>query len=185
MPYVAQVAIGRRPHLNVFGRDYDTVDGTGILFLFHVYILLLFNILIVFYSRGPWLYSCCRLGKGSSGCIFRSGIKRLQNIQFGYRKRYFSTWNGFRFPKSIWTTNPNNRLWTKSRWRRMDVGTVSFLKIICTYRNYIWFWFIWNHTKVLSREGQKWTELGCNIKYWWYVCRSVAISTSKSTWLCR
>ena len=28
MPYVAQVAIGRRPHLNVFGRDYDTVDGT-------------------------------------------------------------------------------------------------------------------------------------------------------------
>ena len=29
MPYVAQVAIGRRPHLNVFGRDYDTVDGTG------------------------------------------------------------------------------------------------------------------------------------------------------------
>jgi len=53
MPYVAQVAIGRRPHLNVFGRDYDTVDGTGILFLFHVYILLLFNILIVFYSRGP------------------------------------------------------------------------------------------------------------------------------------
>ena len=29
MPYVAQVAIGRRPHLNVFGNDYDTVDGTG------------------------------------------------------------------------------------------------------------------------------------------------------------
>lgn len=29
MPYVAQVAIGRRPHLNVFGQDYDTVDGTG------------------------------------------------------------------------------------------------------------------------------------------------------------
>ena len=32
MPYVAQVAIGRRPHLNVFGNDYDTVDGTGKLF---------------------------------------------------------------------------------------------------------------------------------------------------------
>ena len=29
MPYVAQVAVGRRTHLNVFGRDYDTVDGTG------------------------------------------------------------------------------------------------------------------------------------------------------------
>lgn len=32
MPYVAQVAIGRRPHLNVFGNDYDTVDGTGKIF---------------------------------------------------------------------------------------------------------------------------------------------------------
>ena len=29
MPYVAQVAVGRRAHLNVFGSDYDTRDGTG------------------------------------------------------------------------------------------------------------------------------------------------------------
>lgn len=29
MPYVAQVAVGRLPHLNVFGNDYDTRDGTG------------------------------------------------------------------------------------------------------------------------------------------------------------
>jgi UDP-glucose 4-epimerase len=29
MPYVAQVAVGRRPHLNVFGDDYNTRDGTG------------------------------------------------------------------------------------------------------------------------------------------------------------
>lgn len=29
MPYVAQVAVGRRSHLNVFGNDYDTRDGTG------------------------------------------------------------------------------------------------------------------------------------------------------------
>uniref|UniRef100_A0A3P9MXB9 UDP-glucose 4-epimerase n=1 Tax=Poecilia reticulata TaxID=8081 RepID=A0A3P9MXB9_POERE len=28
MPYVAQVAVGRRPFLNVFGNDYETVDGT-------------------------------------------------------------------------------------------------------------------------------------------------------------
>jgi len=30
MPYVAQVAVGRRPHLNVFGGDYPTPDGTGL-----------------------------------------------------------------------------------------------------------------------------------------------------------
>ena len=29
MPFVAQVAVGRRPELRVFGNDYDTPDGTG------------------------------------------------------------------------------------------------------------------------------------------------------------
>ena len=29
MPYVMQVACGKLPHLNIFGNDYDTRDGTG------------------------------------------------------------------------------------------------------------------------------------------------------------
>ncbi|MCC5957623.1 MAG: UDP-glucose 4-epimerase GalE [Natronohydrobacter sp.] len=29
VPYIAQVAVGRLQHLNVFGDDYDTRDGTG------------------------------------------------------------------------------------------------------------------------------------------------------------
>jgi len=36
MPFVAQVAVGRRAHLNVFGRDYDTPDGTGVRDYIHV-----------------------------------------------------------------------------------------------------------------------------------------------------
>jgi UDP-glucose 4-epimerase len=36
MPYVAQVATGERPHLNVFGNDYDTPDGTGVRDYIHV-----------------------------------------------------------------------------------------------------------------------------------------------------
>lgn len=36
MPFVAQVAVGRRPHLSVFGTDYDTPDGTGIRDYVHV-----------------------------------------------------------------------------------------------------------------------------------------------------
>lgn len=36
MPFVAQVAIGRRPHLNVFGGDYPTPDGTGVRDYIHV-----------------------------------------------------------------------------------------------------------------------------------------------------
>ena len=36
MPFIAQVAIGRRPHLNVFGDDYVTPDGTGVRDYIHV-----------------------------------------------------------------------------------------------------------------------------------------------------
>ncbi len=36
LPYISQVAIGRRPHLNVFGNDYDTPDGTGVRDYIHV-----------------------------------------------------------------------------------------------------------------------------------------------------
>ena len=36
MPYVAQVAVGRRPFLQVFGNDYGTPDGTGVRDYIHV-----------------------------------------------------------------------------------------------------------------------------------------------------
>jgi UDP-glucose 4-epimerase len=36
MPYIAQVALGKLPRLNVFGGDYDTSDGTGVRDYIHV-----------------------------------------------------------------------------------------------------------------------------------------------------
>jgi UDP-glucose 4-epimerase len=36
MPYVAQVAVGRRERLQVFGNDYATADGTGVRDYIHV-----------------------------------------------------------------------------------------------------------------------------------------------------
>ena len=36
MPFVAQVAVGRRPHVSVFGNDYNTPDGTGVRDYLHV-----------------------------------------------------------------------------------------------------------------------------------------------------
>ncbi|XP_071807693.1 UDP-glucose 4-epimerase-like isoform X2 [Asterias amurensis] len=36
MPYVAQVAVGKRDELKVFGGDYDTPDGTGVRDYIHV-----------------------------------------------------------------------------------------------------------------------------------------------------
>ena len=36
MPFISQTAIGKRNHLNVFGNDYDTPDGTGVRDYIHV-----------------------------------------------------------------------------------------------------------------------------------------------------
>jgi len=36
MPYVSQVAVGKRAKLQVFGNDYDTPDGTGVRDFIHV-----------------------------------------------------------------------------------------------------------------------------------------------------
>jgi UDP-glucose 4-epimerase len=36
MPYVSQVAVGRRDKLSVWGKDYDTPDGTGVRDYIHV-----------------------------------------------------------------------------------------------------------------------------------------------------
>ncbi|HRA62593.1 MAG TPA: UDP-glucose 4-epimerase GalE [Burkholderiaceae bacterium] len=36
LPFVAQVAVGRRPHVNVWGNDYATPDGTGVRDYIHV-----------------------------------------------------------------------------------------------------------------------------------------------------
>ena len=36
MPYLARVAAGKLPRLNIFGADYDTIDGTGVRDYIHV-----------------------------------------------------------------------------------------------------------------------------------------------------
>jgi len=36
MPFISQVAVGKRPKLSVFGSDYPTIDGTGVRDYIHV-----------------------------------------------------------------------------------------------------------------------------------------------------
>ena len=36
MPYITKVAVGQLPHLNIFGDDYNTQDGTGVRDYIHV-----------------------------------------------------------------------------------------------------------------------------------------------------
>lgn len=46
-PYITQVAVGKLPYLRVFGKDYDTVDGTGVRDYIHVVDLALGHILAI------------------------------------------------------------------------------------------------------------------------------------------
>lgn len=58
MPYVAQVAVGRRPHLTIFGDDYPTPDGTGKRDYIHVVDL----------AKGH-VAALEKLEKGDVGCV--------------------------------------------------------------------------------------------------------------------
>ena len=50
MPYITQVAIGRREFLSVYGNDYDTHDGTGVRDYLHVVDLALGHVAAVEYA---------------------------------------------------------------------------------------------------------------------------------------
>ena len=50
LPYICDVAVGKRDHLNVFGNDYDTKDGTCIRDFIHVVDLARAHVLALDYS---------------------------------------------------------------------------------------------------------------------------------------
>ncbi|MGV1003236.1 MAG: UDP-glucose 4-epimerase GalE [Candidatus Nanopelagicales bacterium] len=52
MPFIAQVAVGRRPSLNVFGGDYPTPDGTGVRDYIHVEDLAAGHLAALTYAAG-------------------------------------------------------------------------------------------------------------------------------------
>ncbi len=69
MPFISQVAVGKRAHLNVFGNDYPTRDGTGCRDYIHVMDLVEghLNALDVL-SKGPQLLTV-NLGTGGSTSV--------------------------------------------------------------------------------------------------------------------
>lgn len=72
MPYVAQVAVGRREFLSVFGNDYDTPDGTGVRDYLHVMDLAEGHLSAIQYmdkkSSGGGLYTF-NLGTGNGSSV--------------------------------------------------------------------------------------------------------------------
>jgi UDP-glucose 4-epimerase len=64
LPYIAQVAIGRRKTLSVFGNDYDTPDGTGVRDYIHVVDLALAHIAALTARSHAETYKAYNVGTG-------------------------------------------------------------------------------------------------------------------------
>jgi UDP-glucose 4-epimerase len=69
MPFVSQVAVGRREFLNVWGNDYDTSDGTGVRDYIHVVDLALGHVKALQYlQQAPGCVSI-NLGSGTGHSV--------------------------------------------------------------------------------------------------------------------
>jgi UDP-glucose 4-epimerase len=80
MPFIAQVCVGRRPQLSVFGNDYDTPDGTGVRDYIHVVDLALGHVAAL-----DALYKNSQLGCQAVNLGTGKGISVLQLVE-GMRK---------------------------------------------------------------------------------------------------
>lgn len=88
MPYIAQTAAGRFPHLNVFGNDYDTPDGTGVRDYIHVDDLASGHVAAIRYIEENTGVSVFNLGTGKGVSVLElvaafeeaNGIKIKTNI---------------------------------------------------------------------------------------------------------
>ena len=73
MPYISQVAVGKREKLSVFGNDYDTPDGSGVRDYIHVVDLARGHVCAVDYAREHTGVEAINLGTGN-------GISVLQLV---------------------------------------------------------------------------------------------------------
>ena len=64
MPYLTQTAIGQRSHLNLYGTDYPTPDGTCIRDYIHVWDLAMGHVRALEYARGHLGTEIFNLGTG-------------------------------------------------------------------------------------------------------------------------
>ena len=69
LPYVAQVAVGRRTYLNVYGNDYDTHDGTGVRDYIHVVDLALGHLKALDYADAHKGVEAINLGTGNGSSV--------------------------------------------------------------------------------------------------------------------
>ena len=69
MPYIAQVASGKLPHLNIYGNDYPTPDGTGVRDYIHVMDLAEGHLAALIYLKDKSGLEVINLGTGHASSV--------------------------------------------------------------------------------------------------------------------
>jgi len=84
LPYISQVAVGRRKKLHVYGNNYNTVDGTGVRDYIHVVDLSRGHTAALTHSKkGYAVYNLCT-GRGISVLELVAAFSRVANKKIPY-----------------------------------------------------------------------------------------------------
>lgn len=86
MPYVTQVAVGKREKLSVFGGDYDTPDGTGVRDYIHVVDLARGHVCAVNYALKTAGIEAVNLGTGTGYSVLDlvNTFQKVNNVPVPY-----------------------------------------------------------------------------------------------------
>ena len=126
MPYIAQVADGRREYLNIFGNDYETADGTGARDYIHVVDLALahisalhpnklnnFEILNIGGDKGTTVFELLKIFEETRGISIK--FKHLPRRD-GDLAAFWSN-SSKAFEKMSWKTERNIKNICEDTWR--------------------------------------------------------------------
>jgi len=126
MPFIAQVADGRREYLNIFGNDYDTPDGTGARDYIHVVDLALAHICALNQNKID-KFEVLNIGAGKSTTVLElvSKFEEISGvpIKFKYLPRRagdlpaFWTNSSMAFEKTSWRPERNLNNICEDTWR--------------------------------------------------------------------
>ena len=86
MPYITQVAVGKRSHLSVFGNDYPTPDGTGVRDYIHVVDLAKGHVAALEYALTHTGTEVFNLGTGRGVSVLElvSAFERATGVKIPY-----------------------------------------------------------------------------------------------------
>ena len=86
MPYITQVAVGRREKLSIFGDDYDTPDGTGVRDYIHVVDLAKGHVAAVKYAATHSGCEVFNLGTGTGYSVLEMAhtFRDVNNVALPY-----------------------------------------------------------------------------------------------------